>query len=254
MHLERRVPWPFIALTSFTAYALSHNIGASVISGAVVRYRAYGTQGLGAPEIGVLVAFCSLTFVLGIVIVAGVVLTVEPSLGARFGDLLSADAAVVAGAGLLLLVGIYVAGSLLHFRPLRLGPFRLLYPRPPVVLRQLIVAPLELIGAAAILYFTLPAVGNPGFVAVLGIFIASFSLALLSHAPGGLGVLEVAVFAALPEVPEADLLASLLVFRLFYLIIPLIFALVTVLVFERSQYRRQSLADETDAGPPPAAS
>jgi glycosyltransferase 2 family protein len=31
-HLGRRLSWPFISLTSFTTYALSHNIGASACS------------------------------------------------------------------------------------------------------------------------------------------------------------------------------------------------------------------------------
>ncbi len=35
-HLGRSVSLPFVAATSFTTYALSHNIGASVFSGAVV--------------------------------------------------------------------------------------------------------------------------------------------------------------------------------------------------------------------------
>src|SRR5688500_11983623 len=42
LHLGvRHISWLFVAVTSFTTYALSHNIGASVFSGAVVRYRAY---------------------------------------------------------------------------------------------------------------------------------------------------------------------------------------------------------------------
>ena len=46
MHLRRRLSWQFVAVASFTAYALAHNIGASVLSGAVVRYRAYSEKGL----------------------------------------------------------------------------------------------------------------------------------------------------------------------------------------------------------------
>ncbi|MFA7639965.1 MAG: YbhN family protein, partial [Parvibaculum sp.] len=46
-HLGRSLPWSFVATTSFTTYALAHNIGASVFSGAFVRYRAYTSQGLG---------------------------------------------------------------------------------------------------------------------------------------------------------------------------------------------------------------
>ena len=65
LHLGRRVNWRYVAVASFTAYALGHNIGASVLSGAVVRYRAYSEKGLSVGEIGVLVAFCSFTFALG---------------------------------------------------------------------------------------------------------------------------------------------------------------------------------------------
>src|SRR5690606_2466478 len=61
-HLGRTVNFLFITLTSFTTYALSHNVGASVFSGAVVRYRAYSSIGLSGAEIGVLVALCSFTF------------------------------------------------------------------------------------------------------------------------------------------------------------------------------------------------
>lgn len=55
-NLGRSVSWLFITATSFTAYALSHNVGASVLSGAVVRYRAYTSRGLTGSEVGGLVA------------------------------------------------------------------------------------------------------------------------------------------------------------------------------------------------------
>ena len=70
LHLGRRLSWRYVAVASFTAYALAHNIGASVLSGAVVRYRAYSEKGLSVGEIGVLVAFCSFTFALGAATVA----------------------------------------------------------------------------------------------------------------------------------------------------------------------------------------
>src|SRR5271165_7302998 len=39
MHLGvKHISWLFITLCSFTTYALGHNIGASVFSGAMVRY------------------------------------------------------------------------------------------------------------------------------------------------------------------------------------------------------------------------
>jgi glycosyltransferase 2 family protein len=233
-HLGRRLSWPFISLTSFTTYALSHNIGASVFSGAVVRYRAYSTKGLGMAEVGLLVAFCSFTFFLGSVLLGGFVLVLDPQIILRW---MAAPywAGRLIGVGMLTAAALYAAASLFHFRPLKIGTFELIYPRPPVALRQLFAAPLELLGAAGIIYFALPAAGNPGYFIVLGIFLASFSIALMSHAPGGLGVLEFAFVKAMPDTPPADLVAALLVFRLLYLIIPLVFALIVVVLFERQR-------------------
>jgi hypothetical protein len=132
-------------------------------------------------------------------------------------------------------VALYVAGSLFEFPALKLGSCKLSYPRPPIVLRQLIAAPLELLGAAAIIYFAMPAHANPGYFVVLGVFLASFSVALISHAPGGLGVLEFLFIKAMPEVPKAEVLVALLIFRLLYLIVPLALGLVIVMVFEKGR-------------------
>lgn len=239
LHIGKRVPWLFISLCSFTTYALSHNLGGSVISGAVIRYRAYGSKGLTAPEIGILVAFCSFTFMLATVVLAGAVLILEPWLLHRYLEGTPPVISFVAGLAVLGLVALYVFCGWLQPRALTIRGFSLHYPRLPIVARQLIIGPVELLGAASIIYFLLPEAGNPGFITVLGVFIASFSVAQLSHAPGGLGVLEFVFLSGLPEMDPAAVLAALLVFRLFYLIIPLALALVVVLVFERSQFAQQ---------------
>ena len=236
-HLRRdNIGWLYLTITSFTTYALSHNIGASVFSGSVVRYRAYTAKGVSASEVGVLVAFCSFTFVLGIMILGGLTFLIEPLVVERFVDMLPMEeASAFTGGLLLLIVAVYLAGSLLRLRSVHIGKVEISYPRPSIAIQQMLIGPLEIVGAAAIIYFALPEVGNPGFLVVLGIFVISFSLALLSHAPGGLGVLELAFITGLSEMNQADVLAALLVFRLFYLIIPLIIALFVVLGFERSQ-------------------
>lgn len=240
-HLKKKVSWLFISLCAFTAYALSHNIGASVISGAVVRYRAYSTKGLTGPEVAVLVGFCSFTFVLGTMIVGSAVLLFHPEIILRF----SADSPIylarIAGLLILALVLLYIFCSWLQIRPLHIGKFRLEYPRLSVVWRQLLIAPLELIGAIGIIYFALPEAGNPGFLVIAGIFIFSFSAALISNAPGGLGVLEFFFITALPDIDPADVLAALIVFRLLYLLIPFAISLFVVLIFEKSEFSKKRL-------------
>lgn len=244
LHLGKRIDWLFITICSFTTYALSHNIGASVVSGGVVRYRAYSTKGLSPAEIGLLIAFCSFTFILGTVTLIGIVLVLDPDIVLRFGDLLPLSASRATGVFLLLLVVLYLIGSLLRLRPLHLGRFAIVYPSLNVTLSQIAVGASELLGAAGIIYFALPEAGNPGYFVVLGIFLASFSAALISHVPGGLGVLELVFLMGLPDMADPDVIAALLVFRLFYLIIPLMTALVVVLLFERSRFRSEEASDE----------
>lgn len=237
-HLGKKLPLPFVALTSFTTYALAHNIGASVASGAVVRYRAYTSRGLSGSEVGILVAMCSFTFALGTILIAGILLLIKPDLV----NLLYEDAAswvpYSLSALFLGLVTLYIVCSTLGLKGIKLWRFHLHYPKLSIVKRQLMIGPLELIGAAAIIYFALPAASNPGFLVVLGVFLASFSAALLSHAPGGLGVLEALFLLALPDVDPADVIAALLVFRLFYLLIPFAISLVVIVLFERNQLKK----------------
>ena len=237
LHLGFKLHWRFISAVSFTTYALSHNIGMSMFSGAVVRYRAYSSKGLTITDVGVLVAFCSFTFALGTVLLGGFVLLVEPEI---VGHLFKVPPLLsrAIGGGMLALVALYVAGSALDLRPLVVGRFRLVYPRLEIALRQLLAGPLELLGASGIIWCALPVEHNPGFLVVLGVFLASFSAALLSHAPGGLGVLEFVFVNAVPDIPHDQVVAALLVWRLLYLVIPLLLGILAVGTFERSRMLR----------------
>ena len=241
-HLGKKIPLHYIAICSFTTYALSHNIGASVFSGAVVRYRAYSKKGLSGVEIAVLVAFCSFTFALGTILLSGLVLVIRPDLITLVHEGIPSWLAVTIGAGMLTFVALYILGSLLQLRPLKIGKsFQISYPHFSIVVQQLIIGPLELIGAAGVIYATLPDVGNPGFIAVLGVFLASFTVTLLSNAPaGGVGVLEALFMAGMPNMNPADVISALIVFRLLYLIIPLVISLFFVAAFEISQYRQRN--------------
>lgn len=253
LHLGvKHISWIFISICSFTTYALSHNIGASVFSGAMVRYRAYSTKGLTGGQVAVLVVLCSYTFAFGNILLGGLLLSYDPAMMQRLSGFLPdifTHPHTARTVGLLCLgfVILYVVGSLMHFRPIQLGRHTIVYPRPEIMLRQLFAAPLELIGAAGIIYFALPELGNPGFFVVLGAFLLSFSAALVSHAPGGLGVFELAFIYVMPDVPRIKVLSALLVWRLFYLLIPLMVALVVVALFERNK-----LLDRLRGESPPA--
>ncbi|PZO04543.1 MAG: hypothetical protein DCF30_00180 [Hyphomicrobiales bacterium] len=248
---EKGISWLYISVCSFVTYALSHNIGASVFSGGMVRYRAYTAKGLTAAEVAVLVALCSFTFAFGTILLMGLVLLYEPEILRPLGRLSSHftigdGAARLIGVGMLAFVALYTIGSWLKFKPFKIGKFEVIYPRLPIVARQYLAAPIELAGAAGIIYFALPEQGNPGFMIVLGAFLLSFSAGLLSQVPGGVGVMEAVFLAVMPGMPAPAVFAALLVWRMFYLILPLVISLPVVLAFERAQLKRN-----TRIAPPP---
>ena len=247
-HLGKKISLLYIAICSFTTYALSHNIGASVFSGAVVRYRAYSKKGLTGVEIAILVGFCSFTFALGTILLSGFVLVVRPDIITLVHADMPRWLAITIGACMLGFVLLYMIGSLLQLKPLKIGKsFQISYPKFKIVIQQLIIGPLELIGAAGIIYATLPDAGNPGFIAVLGVFLASFTATLLSNAPaGGVGVLEALFMAGMPNMNPADVISALIVFRMLYLIIPLIISLFFVAMFEVNQYRQRNANQQSD--------
>ena len=247
-HLGKKISLLYIAICSFTTYALSHNIGASVFSGAVVRYRAYTKKGLTGVEIAILVGFCSFTFALGTILLSGFVLVVRPDIITLVHADMPRWLAITIGACMLGFVLLYMVGSLLQLKPLKIGKsFQISYPKFKIVIQQLIIGPLELIGAAGIIYATLPDAGNPGFIAVLGVFLASFTATLLSNAPaGGVGVLEALFMAGMPNMNPADVISALIVFRMLYLIIPLIISLFFVAMFEINQYRQRNANPQSD--------
>ncbi|HRK24429.1 MAG TPA: YbhN family protein [Beijerinckiaceae bacterium] len=247
LHLrkEKGISWLFISACSFTTYALSHNIGASVVSGGAVRYRAYTSKGLTGAEVAVLVALCSFTFAYGTLILTGLVLVGEPHILTPLLKSpmlrntpvagLSLTTIRIIGLVILGLCALYVLFSWMKLKPLTIRGFTLEYPRMEVVVRQLIAAPLELIGAAGIIYFALPDASNPGFFVVLGAFLLSFSAGLLAQVPGGVGVMEAVFIAVMPGVPASSVFAALLVWRLFYLLLPLALSIPIILAFEEKR-------------------
>ena len=97
------VPYPRVALISFMGYAIGHNVGLNTVSGGAVRYRAYSPLGLTAKQIATVIAFGTLTFVLGAAVLLGLSLLSHAGLSS---SLLHVHPVVVILAGCVLLGGV----------------------------------------------------------------------------------------------------------------------------------------------------
>ncbi len=111
--------------------------------------------------------------------------------------------------------------------------FRWTLPVPPfrLTVYQIGIASADMLVAGSILYLLFPPV-NGGYLKLLEVYLVAYVLVVLSHVPGGWGVFE-AVMMTLPKVlnlvpdtPKStgQLAAGIIVFRVIYLLLPLLFA------------------------------
>jgi uncharacterized membrane protein YbhN (UPF0104 family) len=93
---------------------------------------------------------------------------------------------------------------------------------------QIAIGVVDLAMSAAAMYVLMPAEPSIDFVTLAVIFVSATLLGFASHSPGGLGVFDAAMLVALMNFDKEDLLGALLLFRLFYYIVPFALALAIV--------------------------
>jgi uncharacterized membrane protein YbhN (UPF0104 family) len=224
IYAGHKVGYGKVAFASFCAYSLSHNLGFAAVSGAAVRYRLYAHWGLTPFQIAKVVAFCSLTFGLGGMVLGGIILFLEPDAVPFFGSIVPKWGMYLVGAALWLVVAGYV--SLSRFvGTLRLFGAEIELPGWRMAIVQVALATVDVAVTAAIVYELLPDAPGLTFVRFLGVYVASYTAGLAANIPGGLGVFDSAMLLGLePYLDAPKILGAVVVFRLYYYIIPLFLA------------------------------
>jgi phosphatidylglycerol lysyltransferase len=94
-----------------------------------------------------------------------------------------------------------------------------------MALLQVLLATVDVAITAAIFYALLPPAPGLTYLRFVGVYLASYSAGLLATIPGGIGVFDTAMLIGLSPYLDAPRIAgAILVFRLYYYIIPLFFA------------------------------
>jgi phosphatidylglycerol lysyltransferase len=218
------VPYPRLALISFMSYAIGHNVGLNTLSGGAIRYRAYTPLGLSAKQIGTVIAFGTLTFVLGSALLLGLSLLAQAELSR---SVLHLNPGLVAFVGCVLLAGVgaYVWLAFSRHEALRFRSFVIPVPAGRVAVTQVLLGSSDLLCAAGVLYVLLPAQAAIGFVPFAGLFIIAIAAGVISNVPGGVGVFESVLLLIFRAVPPGHLLGALLAYRIIYYFGPFILAL-----------------------------
>ena len=225
------------SLASFCAYTLAHNLGFAAVSGAAVRYRFYAAWGLPPLAIAKVVAFTSLTFGLGGLALGGLVLVVEPEVVPGLGDHVPHWLMQALGVLMWALVAAYITMSRIRSHVTLFG-HTVALPGFRMALAQTVLASVDVAVTAMIFYALLPAAEGLTFLHFLGIYIAAYIAGIAASLPGGIGVFDLAIIIGLrPWLSEAEVVGALLVFRLYYYIVPLFLAGMLFAGFEVAQRR-----------------
>jgi glycosyltransferase 2 family protein len=215
------VPYRIAALSSFTSYSIGHNIGATVFTGGAIRFRIYSEYGLNAIDVAKICFISGLTFWLGNVFVLGFGLAWHPQAASAM-DLLPPAVNRLIALGCLAGVAAYFTWLSLGESRRELGQngWKVVLPSWRLTLVQILIGVVDLGFCALAMYLLMPAQPGIDFVSLAVVFILATLLGFASHAPGSLGVFDAAMLVALPEFGREQLVATLVVFRILYFVIP----------------------------------
>lgn len=235
--IARPQPWQIGATASFLGNAISYNLGLSLLTGNSARYRIYGQAGLSLADAVKVGAIGTLAFWNGIAATAGAALLVQDAPLHIAHWMLEAKAAHGCGLALLaaaLVLPILRAGGI---RRIGIARFALPLPEPRHLLALVGVSIVDLVLASSVLFVLVPGLSIEAYPTFFVAYVLAIVIAVFAHVPGGLGVFEAVVLAALPADKPA-VFAGLLLYRLVYYLLPLFLAAIVLVLREASVLRR----------------
>ena len=241
-------------LTALIAFPLGHAIGQTVLSGGALRYRMYAPAGFSAMEVGATVLLCGLPYALAFGLLLDLALVFGADALAPLFRISSEWLFLLGCIGLAKDAG-YLLFVKLRKAPIRLGGWAVNLPTLRMTALQVVVGVVDIVLIASVLYLLLPDSAQIAFLPFVAVYLASILVGVLSHVPAGLGVLESMLLLLLPHVPPEQLLASVLLYRVIYEVLPLTMALALWGGYEllaRDGARLRLLRPGAAGGPPPS--
>ncbi|GLH79617.1 membrane protein [Bradyrhizobium sp. SSBR45G] len=218
---KKHVPYRIAAMSAFTSYSIGHNIGATVFTGGAIRFRIYSDYGLSAIDVAKICFLSGLTFWLGNLFVLGIGMTLHPAAATSMDQLPPAVNQLIA-VGIILAIFAYLGWLAVGKNRRQLGQngWKVVLPSAQLTLVQILIGVVDLGFCALAMYLLVPSNPPIDFLSLSVVFILATLLGFASHAPGSIGVFDAAMLVALPQFGREQLLATLLVFRVLYFVIP----------------------------------
>jgi uncharacterized membrane protein YbhN (UPF0104 family) len=238
-YIGHPLPYRRSALVASLSYAISNGVGFSLLSSSAIRYRLYKTWGYSSIEVAKIIAFCNLSFSLGLLAAGGILFTIQPvAIPTLNGSLTLEELPFTSmrpiGVILLGLVAVYLTWNAKSRDEIKIGKWSI--PHLPVwmSIALMLVTIFDWALSAGVLYaFLLPNLDSLGFVAFFSIYLLAQIAAILSNVPGGFGVFDgIIVVLLAPSVPSPIVVGALLGYRSFYHVIPFMVAVTGLGAYE----------------------
>ena len=216
-YVGKPLSYPRTALASFVSLSLGHNIGMAALSSGAIRYRFYSRWGLSFAEVAKVIVFCGVTVGLGLTLLGGIAILLHPELAAKTTGF---DLSWVIALGILCLAvcAAYLVLAAVWKKPVVFKKFTFQFPSLRLAAAQLVIGPLNFACVAACLHQALSAAADVTYLQTATVYVIANITSLISHVPGGLGVIESVVLLL---VPQGQLIGALIVFRFVYFLAPL---------------------------------
>jgi len=203
----RHVPYRIAALAAFTSYSIGHNLGATVLTGGVVRFRIYSTWGLSVIDVAKMAFVTGLTFWLGNAFVLGLGMAYAPDAASAVNQLPPWLNRTIALTGLAAIVG-YMLWLVPRPRLVGYGDWQITLPNAALTFVQIGIGIADLTIGALAMYALLPGEPAIDFSVLLVTFVLATLIGFLSHAPGSLGVFDAAMLVGLSQLDKNELLSA----------------------------------------------
>jgi uncharacterized membrane protein YbhN (UPF0104 family) len=234
----RQVPLRVAALTGATSYAIGHGLGAMAFVSAAIRFRIYSRWGLGVIDIGKICFIAGLTFWLGNITALGIGMAYMPD-AARAVDQIPSWGNQVIGIAALGALSIYLIWVWSKARVLGRRDVGLALPSGSMTVVQIGIGLADLSCCSLVMYLLMPSLPAIDFTPLAVIVVFGTLLGFVSHAPGAIGALDAAMLVGLPTFDRAELIATLLLYRLLYFVAPFALALAALGLHEAHIHFRQ---------------
>ena len=234
-YIGRRLAYKKSAWTAFISCAVSNTIGFALLTGSAIRYRFYSVWRVPAIAIAQTIAFANFSFWLGLLTVGGLAFCLYPVIIPTKLNLPFLSVRPI-GIIFLLAIAVYLLGSIFIRKSLTIRGHDFHFPSCQIAISQIAISSLDWSLAAAVLYTLLPISTILTYPNFLSVYLLAMTAGVVSNVPGGLGVFESVILLLLsPQIPAAQLLGSLLAYRVIYYLLPLAVATGLLGMYEVNQ-------------------